>query len=327
MNRNRRHWLQRAACVSLGLAGNVGAQTPASDEAWPAGSTRPIRLIVAYPPGGVSDEAARALAEQLGIELRVPVTVEHRPGAGGGVAMEALAHGPRDGHTLCFSAISPLLMSPQGGRPAIELSAVAPVFSVMVTPILVVATPAFGGRDFDAVIQQARQRPGTLRWATSGLATTGHLVLEQVRAARQVDITHVPYKGGGQQLTDALSGQFELLSTNVGVQQLAFIRQGRLLPLAVGAPTRLAVLPEVPTFAELGLPQANLSSLFGIFAPAGTPAARIERLNAALNVALRRSALQARLVAVNNLPTGGASADFLLQIQREIDAIRRVSPR
>lgn len=316
---------RRALWGAIALAWPLAAAADAAP--WPAAAARPIRLIVAYPPGGVSDEAARTLAEQLAADLLVPVTVEHRPGAGGAVAMEALAHAAPDGHTLVFSAISPLLMSPPGGRAAIELATVAPVFSVMLTPMLLVATPAFSGRDVDGVLQQARLHPGALRWATSGLATTGHLVLEQVRAARQVDITHVPYKGGGQQLTDALSGQFELLSTNVGAQQLAFIRQGRLRALAVGAPARLAVLPEVPTFAELGLPQANLASLFGVFAPAGTPVLRIERLNAAFNLALRRSSLQARLLAVNNLPTGGSSADFLQQIQRAIEASRASAPR
>jgi len=204
---------------------------------------------------------------------------------------------------------------------------VAPVFAVMHTPQLVVATPAFSGSSFAEVLAQSRRQPGRLRWASSGLATTGHLILEQVRALRQVDITHVPYKGGGQQLTDALSGQFELLSTNVGGQQLAYIREGRLKPLAVGAPARVAALPEVPTFAELGLPQANLASVFGLFAPGRTPPERVAQVNAALEAALQRSGLRERLLAADNQPIGGSAAEFTRLIQREADNIRRLMGR
>jgi tripartite-type tricarboxylate transporter receptor subunit TctC len=134
----------------------------------------------------------------------------------------------------------------------------------------------------------------------------------------------VPYKGGGQQLNDALSGHFELLSSNVGAQQLQYIRAGRFKPLAVGAPARLEVLPEVPTFAELGYPQANLVSLFGIFAPGKTPEPLIARLNAELNKALQQPEIRQRLLAVNNVPTGGTAAEFARHIAREWEANRRL---
>lgn len=196
----------------------------------------------------------------------------------------------------------------------------------MDTPVLVLAHPSFKPRDFPAMLAAARAAPGRLRWATSGHATVGHMVLAQVRAAAGVDIIHVPYKGGGQQLTDAIGGQFELLSSNVAAQQLQLVRQGRLKALAIGSPVRLPVLPEVPTLAELGFPDANLVSTFGLFAPRGVPEERLRRLNALVNDALRQPELRARMLEVSNLPTGGSAADFAARIAKERERALRVPP-
>lgn len=279
---------------------------------WPQ---RPVRLIVVYPPGGVSDGMARALAEPLAQALGVPVLVENRAGAGGSVGMDALARAAPDGCTLAFSAISPLTLQPLLARVAYDpLRGFAPVAGVMRTPVLVVGTPAFAGRSFGDLIAMARSRPGALRWASSGVATIGHLVLAQVRMQSRTDITHIPYQGGGPQLNDALSGQFELLSTNVAAQQLQYIESGRLRALAVGAPARIEALPSVPTLAELGFEKANRDSLFGIFAPARTPTAVVQRLNAEINRLLRAEPLRTRLRDAHNIPAGGSSEDFAREI-------------
>ena len=286
---------------------------------------RSLRMTVAYPPGGVSDEVARELARRLESQLGTTVIVEHRPGAGGTLAMEALSRARADGMELCFSAITPLLRLPQQGPirfdPAHDI---APVAAVMSTPVLVLATRAFKGKTFADLIAVARAAPGRIRWATSGHATTGHLVLEQIRASAAVAITHVPYSGGGQQLVDALAGQFEVLSSNVAARQLAYVRDGRLRALAVGAPQRLPVLREVPTFAELGYVGANLSSLFGVFAPGRTPAARLDQLNLQINVVLRQAEFRQQLLANANLPVEGSREDFIRLIELEALALRRL---
>jgi tripartite-type tricarboxylate transporter receptor subunit TctC len=274
-----------------------------------------VRLIVVYPPGGVSDGMARALAEPLAQSLGVPVLIEHRAGAGGSVGMDVLARAAPDGCTLAFSAISPLTLQPLLARVAYDpLRAFAPVASLMRTPVLVVGTPAFAGRSFADLVVMARSRPGALRWASSGVATIGHMVLAQVRMQSRTDITHIPYQGGGPQLNDALSGQFELLSTNVAAQQLQYIESGRLRALAVGAPARIEALPSVPTLAELGFEKANRDSLFGIFAPARTPVAMVQRLNAEINRLLRAEPLHSRLRDAHNIPAGGPSEDFAREI-------------
>ncbi|RJP64932.1 MAG: tripartite tricarboxylate transporter substrate binding protein [Comamonadaceae bacterium] len=306
----------------LALAGAAALRPGASQPHWPA---QALRIIVVYPPGGLSDGVARSLAERLALQLGVPVRVENRAGGGGSVGLQALARAAPDGHTLAFSAVSPLTLRPHLGAVGYDpFRDIEPVASVMYTPVLLVGTPAFSGHHFTDVLTQARERPEALRWATSGLATAGHLVLEQVQVGSGIAVTHIPYKGGGPQLTDALGGQFELLSTNVAPAQLRHIEAGRFKPLAVGAPQRLDVLPQVPTFAELGLPQANVSSLFGLFAPGGTPVALLDRLNTEINRAVETPGIRERLLASDNLPALGDRSAFARRIADEWRGNRRL---
>jgi tripartite-type tricarboxylate transporter receptor subunit TctC len=194
----------------------------------------------------------------------------------------------------------------------------------MNTPVLVVATPALQARSFAEMVTAARQAPGGLRWATSGQGTTGHLVLRQVCAIAGVDITHVPYTGGGQQINDALAGHFELLSSNVAARQLAYVREGRLRALAVGAPQRLPALPDVPTLGELGYAAANLSSLFGVFASGRTAGARLDALAQELNAVLAQGSFRQRILANGNLPATLTRAEFVGHIARERAALQRL---
>ncbi len=284
-----------------------------------------IRIIVAYPAGGVSDVIARALGDKLAAQLGSTIVIENRAGASGTIGMDAVAKAPPDGATLGFSAISPLVLNPHLGKsPFDPLRDIAPVASVMYSPVLLLATPATGTRDFRTLLDDARARPGAVRWATSGQASLGHIVLEQLRVATKVDITHIPYKGGGQQLNDALGGQFEILSTNAGPAVSAQIQAGKLRPLAVGAPARLETLPKVPTLAELGAPAANLTSLFGVFAPAATPAILVEKYNVEINKALASPDLRAKLLATDNVPTGGRSEEFADEIAKEFESNGRI---
>lgn len=305
---------RRRAAALLVLLSPLGAAL-AQPAPWP---DRPLRIVVAYPPGGISDSVARALADKLSTQLGTPVVVDNRGGAGGSIGMDAVAKAAPDGYTLGFSSISPLALNPHLGKQAYDPARdIAPVASVMYSPVVLLATPAFAGRDFKDLLAAAKARPGGIRWSTSGLATVGHIVLEQVRHGANVEFTHVPYKGGGQQLTDALGGQVEVISTNLSGTVMQHIQSGKLRPLAVGAPARVEALPQVPTFAELGLAPANLSSLFGVFAPARIPADVLARLNTEINQALRTPELRKKLLDADNVPTGGSAADFARQIAAE----------
>lgn len=304
------------------LAAGAACALPAFAQVFP---NRAIKLVVPYPPGGISDVVARALAEKVSAQAGVPVVVENKPGASATLGMDFVAKSPADGHVLAFSAISPLVLSPHLGKVPYEPTQdFTPVASMMYSPVLLLATPASPAKDFRDLLGGAKDQPKSVRWATSGNASLGHLMLEHVVASAKVDIVHIPYKGGGQQLTDALSGQFEVLSTNASAAINEHIRAGKLRPLAVGAPKRLETMPTVPTLAELGYPRANLSSQFGIFGPGGMPPKILDRLNGLFNTALQAPDVRQRLLAADNVPTGGTSAAFAKEILAESDSNARI---
>lgn len=293
----------------------AAAAGPLSARAVPA---EVVRLLVAYPPGGVSDSGARLLASLLSERIHKQVIVENHAGAGGVVAVQALSRAAPDGKTLCFAAISPLLYGPWVHGSNFELlRQVQPVIAVMDTPVLLLATPSFHVHTLAEVLSAARAAPGSVRWGNSGLGTTGHRVMEALGRAAGVQFTDVPYKGGGQQLNDALSGQFEILSSNVASLQLAYVQQGRLTAIAVGGPHRVPGLLTVPTLAELGFPQANLVSTFGIFAPHGLAQAEVRRLNAVIQEVMARPQWQHWLTLNSNLPADGSPEDFARRIEHE----------
>lgn len=309
-----RRVLLAAAAATLAL--------PAAAQLYP---TKAVRIVVPYPPGGVSDAVARALAEKLSAQMGQPFVVDNKAGASGTIGVDAVAKAAPDGYTLGFTALSPLVLSPHLGKvPYDPDTQIAPVVSVMYSPVLLLATPALAAPEFRDLMAIAKEKPRTVRWATSGSASLGHLMLEQLLDQAKVEMVHVPYKGGGQQMNDALGGQFEVLSTNAGPAVGAHIKAGKLRPLAVGAPRRLDSLPQVPTLAELGYARANLSSQFGIVAPAGTPKAVIDKLNAQVNAALQLPDIRNRLVTTDNVPTGGSAEAFRAQIAAESDANLRI---
>ena len=303
---------------TLLLAGAAGALPAFAQPLYP---TRPIRMIVPYPPGGTADAVARALAERLTVQVGQPVVVENKAGASGTIGMDALAKAAPDGYTLAFSAISPLVLSPYLGKvpydPDLDIT---PVASFMYSPVLLLATPATQAQTFRDLMGGAKDKPRSVRWATSGNGSLGHLMLEQLVGQSKVQIVHVPYKGGGQQLTDALSGQFELLSINAGPTLAEHIQSGRLRPLAVGAPKRLDSLPTVPTLAELGYPKANLSSQFGVFAPGNMPGRLLDRINGEVVTALLHPDVRNRLLATDNVPTGSTPKEFARLMTAEAQA-------
>ena len=310
---------RRAVC---GLAACALAPLTARAQAWPA---KPIKITVAYPPGGVADAMARLLADKLAPVLGQSVLVDNKAGASGSIGMDAVAKAAPDGYSFGFSAISPLVLNPHLGKSPFDAARdIAPVASVIASPVLLLGTSALAAKDFRELVAAAKARPGALRWATSGPASLGHIVLEQVKAGAGVDITHIPYKGGGQQINDALGGQFEVLSVNAGPAVMGNLKAGKLKALAVGSPARLEQLPQVPTLAELGLPAANLASVFGLFAPAGTPAAAIERLNAEVNKLLKDKDVLQKIDAADNVPTGGSAADFAKFIAGESASNARI---
>lgn len=294
---------------------------PAEAQTFPS---KPVRIIVVYPPGGTSDAVTRLLAEKLAPALGQQVLVENRGGAGGAIGMDAMAKSPPDGHTLAFAAISPLTLLPHVGKvPYDALKDIAPLASVMYSPVYLMATPAFAGKDFADLVAQARAKPGTLRVGTSGIATLGHLMVEQLRIAG-IDLVHVPYRGGGQVITDAAGGQFELFTANPSPGVNTMLQQGRFRILAVAAPRRLAALPAVPTLTELGYPDSNYTSVFGLFAPARTPEAVLKRLHGEINATLALPEVAERLAKLDNVVAPASMEQFAQLVRREYEANAKV---
>ena len=294
---------------------------PAAAKVFPA---KPVRIIVVYPPGGTSDAVTRLLAEKLATQLGQQVLVENRGGAGGAIGMDAMAKSPPDGHTIAFSAISPLTLLPHVGNvPYDALKDIGALASVMYSPVYLLGTPAFTGKDFADVVAQAKAKPGSLRVGTSGIATLGHLMVEQLRIAG-LDMTHVPYRGGGQVITDAAGGQFELFTSNPSPGVNALLQQGKFRILAVAAPKRLAALPAIPTMVELGYPDSNYTSHFGFFAPARTPESVLRRLHAEINAVLALPDVAERLTRLDNVVAISTAEQFAQVVRREYEANAKI---
>lgn len=310
--------LSRAlVAVSLAVVSTAGLAAE-----WPQ---KAVRVIVAYPPGGVSDTITRAIAEQLSERLGASFVVENKGGAGGTIGMNEVARATPDGHVIGFSSVSPLALSPAIRKTAYDPEKdIAPIGSVMVSPVVLLGTKTFTGKSVEDLISLSGKQPGSLRWSTSGPGSLGHLMLEQLQQAGKVEVTHVPYKGAGQQLTDALGGQFELISTNMSPALKNHVAAGAFVPLAVAAPARIEALPDVPTFSELGYDAANKMSVFGFFAPGGTPDAVIDKLNAEINAVVDTPEIQKLLVESNNIPHTSSPQQFAQDIQKELASNREL---
>ena len=290
---DRRQFLSVSA-AALGLPSSVLAQT-----AWP---TRPVRVVIPDAAGGVTDSVGRKLAEHLGQQLGQALVVENKGGAGGTLGMAEVARAPADGYTLALSAISPLTLSPHLGKlpydPFKDIVAVAPM---MYSPVYVLGTSALSATSWQELLARAKAQPGSIRMATSGMGSVGHIMLEQIQAQTGARFTHIPYKGVGQTVNDAAGGHFEVMLGNPFGTINGLIEQGRLRVLATTGPQRAPNQPQVPTLAELGVPAANLTSLFGFMAPAGTPPEIVARLNQEVQRALAAADVQHTLRSTDNV--------------------------
>lgn len=304
----RRHFMLGSA-VALGLPA-VWAQSP-----WPQ---KPVRVVIPYVAGGVTDSVGRKLMDKMGHVLGQSFVVENKGGAGGTVGMAEVAKAAPDGYTLALSAISPLTLSPHLMKlsydPFKDIMAVVPM---MYSPVYVLATTAFKGSNWQELIAQAKANPGSIRIATSGVGSVGHIMVEQIQAKTGAQFIHVPYKGVAQTVTDAVGAHFEIMLGNPFPTVNSLIDQGKLRVLATTGPQRAPNQPKAATLAELGLPEANLTSMFGFMAPAGTPAAVVEKLNAVVRQQVQTPEIQEMLKATDNVALLQDSAAFAELLRKE----------
>jgi tripartite-type tricarboxylate transporter receptor subunit TctC len=280
---------------------------------------KPIRLVVPYPPGGGTDTLARPLAQRLAVELGQPVIVDNRGGAGGNLAMEAVARAPADGYTLVLAltpqlAVNVSLYDKVRYDPRHDF---APVSLLAEGPYLLVVHPSVPVNSIGELIALAKAKPGELNYATSGIGSGAHMAAELFTSMTGTRMTHTPYKGGGQALTDVLAGHVQLLfAPPVTVTQ--HITNGRLRALAITGTKRSASLPSVPTMSEAGVPGYDSSVWYGVLAPAGTPKDIVATLNAAMLKILKQPDFHALLVTNGMEPIGSTPSDFSKYIDTEI---------
>jgi tripartite-type tricarboxylate transporter receptor subunit TctC len=291
-----RRTLLAAAAISV-LAPGARAQ------AWP---TRPIRLVVPFPAGGTTDTAARLLAEMLSPELGQPMIVDNKGGASGTIGTGAVAHAPADGYTLLIGGISDQAIAPHLMRdlPYDPVKSFAPVSLLLQGPNVLVVHADVPAQTFAGFTALARAKPGKLAFASSGVGNTSHLQAELLKREAGLDIMVVPYRGNGPAMNDLMAGQVQALFASP-IAVTAAIENGKLRALATTGETRLAALPSVPSFTELGLPQLVAYSWASLLAPAGTPDAIIVRLNAAVQAALHQPAFRRKMEELGMVAAGG----------------------
>jgi tripartite-type tricarboxylate transporter receptor subunit TctC len=308
--------IRRRALPALALAGLArGAAAQGSAADFPS---RPIRIVVPYPPGGGNDLLARAIKAPLETRWGQAIVVENRPGANGTVATEAVAKGPADGYTLLMGstathAINPSLYRRIGYHPLRDF---APVALVGSTPLILTVHPSVPATTVAELVALAKARPGDLSFASVGNGSVGHLAGQLFQNAAGIEMLHVPYRGIAQASTELLAGLVKSAFSNV-VNVLPFIRDGKLRPIAVTTAARSPVLPEVPAIAE-GLPGFDVPLWWGAFAPARTPAPVVAKLNDAMTQVLRDPELQARWAAEAITLTPGSPADFAAVLAADI---------
>ena len=238
-----------------------------------------IRLIVPYPPGGGNDALGRLVAQRLSSRLGQPVIVDNRPGAGGNLGTEQAARAKPDGYTLLLGFVANMAMTPSLGKVNYDpLTSFAPVSMVAQGYQIISVNPAFSAQSIKELVALAKAKPGTLNYGSGGSGTPLHLVGELFKLRTGTDIQHIPYKGSPQATAAVLAGETEMVFGSV-VATLPFVKSGKLRALAVTSPKRIVAAPDVPTLNELGYPGIEASSWYGLYAPAGTPPAIIDRIN------------------------------------------------
>ncbi len=280
---------------------------------------KPLRMIVAYPPGGGTDIVGRMVAQRLGETLGQSVVVENRGGASGNIGTEIAAHAAPDGYTILMGNVAPnaINVSLFKDLPFDPVADFAPVSLVASTPNILVVHPSVPARTVKEVIALARAKPGTLNFASAGVGSSSHLAGELFRILAGAEIVHVPYKGAGPAMVDVLSGQVQLYFATMPAA-MPHVKSGKLVPIAVTSASRSQALPELPTVAESGVRGYEASTWYGLLAPARAPDAAVARLHEGVVRILGEHALRERLAEQGFEPVGDSPQEFAAYIKSEI---------
>jgi tripartite-type tricarboxylate transporter receptor subunit TctC len=315
---NRRFcFLRTALAVALLATGSTGfAQN------YP---NKIIKLQVPFAPGGTTDIIARVIAEPLGKALGQVVVVENRAGGGGVVGANELAKSAPDGYTLGMATVSTTAANPAINPkiPYNTLTDFTPITNIAATPNILAVHPSFPAKNYKEFVAEIKKNPGKYSFSSSGTGSIAHLQMELYKNLTGTFITHIPYRGSGPALNDTVAGQVNMIFDNLP-SALPFAQQKRLVPIVIAGPQRVAALPDVPTFKEVGLEPVNRMAYYGITAPKGIPKEVVDKVNAAVKKALEDPAVRKRIEDTGSIVIGNSPEEFAAQIKAEYEVYKKV---
>lgn len=311
--------MKRFSCIGLALA-FVGSAAWA--QAYP---TKPIKLLVPFAPGGTTDIIARVIAEPLGRELGQTVVVENKGGGGGVIGALETARAAPDGYNLGIATVSSTATNPAINPkiPYNTLTDFTPIINIAATPNVLAINPKFSAPDHATFLATLKAGQGKYSYASSGTGGIQHMLMELYKNLTGTFITHIPYRGAGPALNDTVAGQVPIILDNLP-SALPFIKDKRLMAVAVAAPQRLEVLPDVPTFKEVGLEPVNRMAFYGIIGPKGMPKEVVDKINAAVKKSLQEPAVRKRIEDTGSLIVGNSPEEFTQQIKAEYEVYKKV---
>lgn len=312
-------------CNKRALLGGLAFLASAAALAQQAYPSKPIRLIVPFAAGGTTDIIARVIADPLGRELGQAVVVDNKGGAGGTIGATEAARAKPDGYTLSMATVSTTATNPAISRkfPYHPETDFVPITNIAATPNVIAVNPKFPAKDYLGFVEELRKNPGKYSYASTGTGSITHMLMELYKSMAGVQMTHIPYRGAGPALNDVVANQVSMNLDNLP-SSLPFIRDRRLVPIVVAAPQRLAVLPHVPTFKEMGLEPVNRMAYYGIVGPKGVPKEVVNRIHSAVKKVLVDPAVVKHIEDTGSLVIGNTPEQFAEQIKNEFAIYRNV---